>query len=387
MKKVLILFASMCIAIQLSYISVNASSSMDFEVSQFIQEYSLVEPTWVGAQVHSSERLYNIDDELIGFIFRVFQKNTQQGYVIYLFDSGIIEAKFTGIDRAHEIKGKVYYITPSGFFSKKQVDEYYDILISNAQVDTNLTTSGTGREILQVYYDANNLPHSYTYDTITFTINTSHVPNLASNVDSYYMSTVSKVWIEDVPSYLNGLSGIWGSCAPTAGAMLVAYYDNELWNNLSTLEGIWWWQFFPIVHEDDEDLVNELILQLAGYFRTCIDMDGDLSDPGNCVGSTAEEIAYGLTEYLGDHNHSSYISLRAEMNVDYNDYSALILLGNPAIVNLSSASTYGSHSVLGMGFYSAYMSPSGIVIYDDWDHGEVWINLSVVTYYEFIYDE
>jgi hypothetical protein len=197
---------------------------------------------------------------------------------------------------------------------------------------------------------------------------------------------VSKVWIENVPSYLNGLDDIWGSCAPTAGAMLVAYYDNELWNNLSTLEGIWWWQDFPLLHEDDEKLVNDLIFDLAGYFRTCIDMESDLADEDNCVGSSPVEIAYELSEYLDDHNHSAYDGVLAPMDNDYDDYSALILHGNPAVVNLFYDPTYGNHSVLGIGFYNAYMSPSGLIIYDDWDHGEVWISLTYVDYYEFIYD-
>lgn len=386
MKKLLVLVMLTLFGLQIVTIDVHASSTMDAEISQFIQEYSLVEHTWVEARVHSSERLYSIDNQIIGYLFRVYQKNIQQGYIIYLFDSGITEAKFTGTDRALDIKGKVYYITPSGFLSKKQVDEYYDVLLYNSQISTTLTASGSGEKITQLEYDENDLLEDYSHNDVTFTITTSHVPDLSSNVSSYYISMVSKVWIENVPSYLNGLDGIYGSCAPTSGAMLIAYYDNELWNNLSTLEGIWAGQYFPLFHEDDEDLVNDLIFVMADYFRTCIDMDGDLSSSANCVGSSPVEIAYGLSRYLDLHWHPAFEGILRYFSTDYDDYTSLILLGNPAIVNMFYHPTYGNHSVLAMGFYNAYMSPSGIIIYDNWEHGEVWLSYSVVSYYEFIYD-
>ena len=384
MKKIIVAFAVMLIGIQLSCMSINADSPIDNEVSVFIQEYSLVEPTWVNAKVHSFERLYNIDDDQIGYLYRIFQKNNQQGYIIYLFDSGIIEARFAGIDRISDINGKVYYIFPGGFYSKEQVKEYYDILVYNSQISTDKTGSGTGEDITKVFYNDNDDPYEYTRSVVTFIISTSHVPNLSSQVSSYYNSMVNKVWIEDIPSYLSGSSGIANSCAPTSGAMLIAYYDNVLWNNLSTLEGSGTTDYFPLLHEEDPDLVNDLIYVMADYFRTCKDMDGDLSDPTNCIGSNAEEIALGLERYLHSHWHLLYTSLKAVMNDDYDDYTALIALGNPAIVNLEGGS-YGAHTVIGIGFYSAYMSPSGIIVYDNWNHSEVWINLSTVTYYEFIY--
>lgn len=384
MKKLIVAFAVMIIGIQFSCYPIYADSPIANEVKVFIQEYSQLEPTWINAKIHSSEKLYNIDDNQIGYLYRIFQKNTQQGYIIYLYDTGITEARFSGIDRANEINGRVYYITPGGFFSKQQVKEYYDILVYNSQISTDKTGTGSGEDISRIYYDVNDLPYAYDRNVITFTITTSHVPDLSSNVSSYYISMVSKVWIEDVPSYLSASSGISNSCAPTSGAMMIAYYDNELWNNLSTLEGSGTLDFFPLFHEDNPALVNNLIFVMADYFRTCMDMDGDLSETSNCVGSTAEEIAFGLERYLHTHWHLLYTGLKANMSVDYDDYTALIALGNPAIVNLDST-YYGSHSVIGIGFYSAYMSPSGIIIYDNWDHGEVWINLSTVTYYEFIY--
>ncbi|GEM_PF-3254595 len=385
MKKILVVFVALLIGIQLSCIPVNADSPIANEISIFIQEYSLVEPTWVNANVHSFERLYNIDDDLIGYLYRIYQNNVQQGYIIYLFEMGITEAKFTGVDKAIDIYGKVYYVVPSGFFSKKQLQENYDILVYNATIQTDLTGTGWGQDVTLIRYNPDGSELNYESVEDYFYINTSHVPNLSANVNSYYISMVSKVWIENVPSYLGQLVGMANVCAPTAGAMFIAYYDNELWNNLSTLEGGWWWQYFPLLHEDDEDLVNELVLQLSGYFRTCINMNGDLTDPTNCVGSSAEEVAFGLKNYLDDHNHSSYTGIKATMGVDYDDYTALIALGNPSVVQLAASSSYGSHSVIGIGFYSAYMSPSGLIIYDDQTHGEVWISYSIATYYEFLY--
>ncbi|XMB71877.1 hypothetical protein RJI07_07190 [Mycoplasmatota bacterium WC30] len=387
MKKGLIVLMLMFLGASMSLVKVNADSSIKHKITQFVQEYSAVESTWKDVKIKSPEKLYDIDDELIGWIFRVFQKNIQQGYVVYILDEGIIEAKFTGEDRAVDISGKVYYITPSGFFSKKQVKEHYEVLLANAAIEIEKVTSGEGRLINYINYDSSGHSTTYGYTDMTFYINTSHVPDLSSNVDSYSASSVSKVWIENVPSYLDDYTPVVNSCSAIAGAMLIAYYDNELWNNLSTHEGIWWWQSFPLFHEDDEAPVDDLILELSEYYHTCIDMDGDLDDTDNCIGSSAEEIAYGNTEYFSDHNHSSYETLRASM-ADYDDdFSALILLGNPAVLTLSSSSTYGSHAVIGIGFYNVYMNPSGIVIYDDFDHGEVWINRSLVVFYEFIYND
>lgn len=62
----------MLLGLQIVTIDVHASSTMDAEISQFIQEYSLVEPTWVEARVHSPERLYSIDNQIIGYLFRVY---------------------------------------------------------------------------------------------------------------------------------------------------------------------------------------------------------------------------------------------------------------------------------------------------------------------------
>jgi hypothetical protein len=111
----------------------------------------------------------------------------------------------------------------------------------------------------------------------------------------------------------------------------------------------------------------------------------DLSSDDNCVGSTLSEITLGTKNYLNDHNHSAYIALKASMTNDYDDYTGLIALGNPAILTIYN-STYGNHSVLGLGFYTAYGGVHGILIYDDWDHGDVWISPSIVTNYIFIYD-
>lgn len=365
MKKLIIIMMLGIFVYPLVSLEVEAYSKKDNEISIFVEEYSLVESTWKDVKIKRGEDLYGLNDKKVG----------------------IVEAKFTGEDRAHQINGKVYYILPGGFFSKKEIKESYEIFLKSKNLETEYTRSGSGQKIASINYNSSGYEESYDYWSTTFYINDTHVPDLSSNVDSYSMSMSSKVWIENVPSFISGKNGMVGNCAPTAGAMLIAYYDNELWNNLSTHEGIWWWQDFPLIHEDDDEPVDDLILELADYYNTYLNINGDLGSESNCKGSTAEEIAYGTTEYLSDHYHSSYISLMATMADDYDDYSALILLGNPAIVNLSSSSSYGSHSVLGMGLYNAYMSPSGIIIYDNWNHGETWINLSIVTYYEFIYNE
>jgi len=71
---------------------------------------------------------------------------------------------------------------------------------------------------------------------------------------------------------------------------------------------------------------------------------------------------------------------------EYADYTANIVLGNPALVFLGEE-LYGEyHVVLGIGFYNAYMSPAGIIVYDDLTHGEHWLSLDFVHGFIFMYD-
>ena len=269
MKKFMILFMMFC-SLYFSGVAVEARSIIYDEVEQFVYDYSHLKSTWVGAKIRDIEKLYDINNDVLGWLFRIYNKNQQQGYVIYMVNNGITVAKFTGEDMAKTIKGKVYYISPNGFMTKQALMKNYDALINSQNYETDKTTSGTGTNVTQVNYDENDDAVTYNYNDITFYINISHVPNLSSNTESYSITYYSELRINNIPSYLNDLDNIWGSCAPTAGSMLVAYYDNELWDNLSVYDGA---SDFPLLHENNLSAVNSLIFELAGYYRTCKNMD------------------------------------------------------------------------------------------------------------------
>lgn len=387
-KKVLIFTILLTIGIIIPK-SVEASYIND-EISIFVEEYSQVEPTWQDSKIKNGDILHSTSGEKIGYLFRVYQKNIQNGYIVYLDQSGIVEAKFIGEDRAKDIEGKVYYVFPSKFLTKKQVDDF-------ELQDNDLYSSGYGWGYNVDSWYTNGVHYQYdkfTYDTYSITSNT--VPDLSSNYDSYSTSMSGKYWVTDVPDYLN--EAVPNGCVPTASAMLAAYYDNEKWNDLSTYEGDDYWvpfhtvrPKFPMSAEFDvsagkysSQAAKDLIFEMAIRMHTCHDGIAE-----NC-GTSIVNAANGLTDFFTENNHSEYDAVFSPVDYgtytnEFFDYTALIIKGNPALLFLG-AEIYGEqHVVLGVGFYSAYLSPDGFIIHDDLTHGQTWISQDFVHGFMFMY--
>ncbi len=203
-----------------SFASVEASSFDKKDMQKFVDDLSLNFQEWENPKVKKSETLYDIDDTVIGSIYRVFEEGEQSGYVIYLNDFGVVEVTFRGIDEATDINGKVYYSFPGKFFDKKTRD-LIPIIESSESQDTNFG-SGTGT-IAVVEWDYWGIVEiDMTQITYNFTGRTPYLPgNVLTSSSGYHLQK----WIDEVPDYLNYDDDY--ACVPTATAMMMAYYDNE----------------------------------------------------------------------------------------------------------------------------------------------------------------
>lgn len=117
-KGLLLLFMSTCFI----FITPNVSMSnlaQDHQVESFANECSKVFEEWSEVTSVKGEKLYNYSDEVIGEIYRVYSTSKQNGYVLYLKDTGITEAAWEGRDRAQDIEGRVYYVMPGKFFNRE----------------------------------------------------------------------------------------------------------------------------------------------------------------------------------------------------------------------------------------------------------------------------
>lgn len=361
---------------------VSAEPYNDAHVKEFVDSVSTVVDTWSHPVVSQGDYIYGAEDQKIGYLYRIFEQNTQAGYVLYLDSVGIAVAAWEGEDSAKDIRGKVYFIAPNLFVSRSDFMEYQETNIEDQAIpdDTvgstvyHVTDGSTGAMVT-----INN-----------FTLDTSRIPNLSSN--TYLISTNYAVrkTITSVPDY-NWYEG----CAPTSGGMLTAYYDNEVWDSLSPydvgdypLSYIWVDRWLLSDYAKNYDEVDNLIEELASptYFNT-----------NSSGGTTIAQMNVGLEDYFADHGLSTYkVYLGAftseDLTLNISDYQTLISRGNPSLVSMFNHPTYGNHAVLGMGYLYAAPSSVGAIVHDTWssEQGypvEVFISYSLLYTYSFIYND
>ena len=136
-------------------------------------------------------------------------------------------------------------------------------------------------------------------------------------LSSYHFREV----LTQVPEYYNSPYGpVDNGCAPTAGAMLIAYYDMH--SNLSNLvDGE-----MPLMHGDNKQKVDDLIIKLASkdYMRTNLEKKIIDGEEKTVYGTTQENIVSGLTKYLNDRGYGNYIARIINREIDYEDLSYFI---------------------------------------------------------------
>jgi hypothetical protein len=385
MKKGFLLFFMVSSLILFTPSEVQAKNAQDKLVKTFVEECSETIEQWNNVTSVRGEKLYNYADEVIGEIYRVYDSDTQYGYVLYLDETGITEAAWEGRDRAQDIKGRVYYVMPGKFFSREEMNEYVQ-----SQMDNNVESQSEGALAGSLYHTVDAGSGYYTIYNYSITLQSSYFPDLTDNV-TYVGSTWSLRYdVENVPDYL---ALITNGCAPTAGAMFVGYYDNEIWDSLSTFDGTGSYPDSYVYaggnYYNYTTVVN-LINELADY------MDYNPSD-----GTYPYPMAVGLEEFFHDSGYTSYNVLTglfsenteyypgSDDDVNLGDYEYIIRKGNVAIINMYNNNTYGNHSTLGMGYLYARTAGMGAIIHDGFptEMGypvEVFITYDALDSYYFI---
>jgi hypothetical protein len=91
--------------------------------------------SWIVGGALKSKKIRDIDNKTVGYIYRVYRDNVQEGYIIYKMDSGIVEASFEGKDSYSEVNGNKHYILPRPTF----FDDVPDMVLRNHnQKDTQI---------------------------------------------------------------------------------------------------------------------------------------------------------------------------------------------------------------------------------------------------------
>lgn len=379
MKKIIILIIFMfSITLTTLSIDVSAKSISDDLVNEFVSNVSHLVDTWSNPKIKKGDTIYGTDDKEVGYLYRIYEGNKQEGYVLYLNSIGIAEATWEGTDSASGIKGKVYYITPGLFMSKSEFRKY-----QNNQNDSGVLLGDN--EIGSTVYHVTN-GSTGQMSTINFSFDSSRVPSLSNNVQIMSGPYAIRRTIQEVPDY-NWSYG----CAPTSGGMLVAYYDNQVWDSLSSYDGNddytltyeWVDRWLLSDYARNYDVVDDLIEELASssYFNT--NSDG---------GTTVAQMNVGLENYFADNGLSTYKVYLGDFQENISDYEALIRSGNTAIISMFGHPTYQNHGVLGMGYLLAAPSTMGAIVHDTWptEDGypkEIFISYDLLNYYSFIYND
>lgn len=379
MKKVFVLM--LLVLLFGNFVTTDASVLEMKEMQGFVDDLSTIYESWNDAKIYRNEILFDVDDTIIGVIYRVYVDNEQQGYVISLDDYGIVEVKFEGSDDAIEINGKVYYAFPGIFFDKLKRDEL--LAEETVNVDSQYYGSGEGfiADVIWNYWRID----SYTYDLITYDFN-SGTPYLPSNVTTSSSSYHTQKYILNVPDYLNYDDAY--ACVPTATAMMMAYYDNEYRTSWTSFDGS---SDYPLVADGGN---NAMVEDLIEHFISLM----HANKPGTANdGVSPVEFSDGLTAHFDTTlypYYDAYVSFinDSDPNTDneYDDYKILIQRGNPTVlfVNGNPGSPYVvNHAVAGIGYFTNITMGTGFVVYDENDHGISLITDDFVEYFGFIYND
>lgn len=320
-------------------------------VTNYVEALSEINNVWENATLGDPVPLNNDTEDVSGYLYRPIVNGEQKGYVIVGNEESnykIIESSFEGIDGAADIEGDVYYTTPSKFYT---ASEYEQILESNAS--RSRTTNYV--EIASRSVDTSKL----------IPVPSAHYKTFSGSFTSYQQ-------LLDTPSYLNYNGTSIGSpatnaCGPTAAAMLIAFYDTV---SLGTLYN----GLLPQHHYEDPEKVNNLILELVDSFGTCSDMNGDLTDTNNCIGTSYLKAKSGLTNYFNNNNNGQY---DAYYSTDYRDYQIAIANRSVSYLRLDDDDKYGNHAVLGIGTANVRYTGNMMIIRDNWVSDEVWVNADI----------
>jgi hypothetical protein len=298
---------------------------------------------WNEAQIKNVVELSLGNNGESAYLYRVYRQNIQNGYFVVMSlnnEIQVVEATFVGEDPVKQNSSINYYVAPFGYYTKK---EYENFLLESEKFNENDSTLGMEIKPMDIWPWTDPLDPNYL------------VPIPDELVYTYSISYYSVQKILETPEYFNFPFGpVNNGCGPTTAAMLTSFYDRHALPNLvpGTL---------PLHHYENTLAVDNHVIQMAGYLQTCNNMEGDLTNDGNCTGTNYRNAISGLDRYFNDRGYSSY---DAYYSTDLTGYSICILNGNPVYLRLN---TTPGHAVLGIGQVSSYGSTPQLIVRYNWE--------------------
>lgn len=140
-----------------------------------------------------------------------------------------------------------------------------------------------------------------------------------------------------------GSYGCWSGCAPTSGANVMGFWDNNGYGNL-------------VAGSDWQGAVNDM----RSHMNTTCTTDGGGS---TSVGS----ISSGVVNYASVKGYTFASELwcsNCGVAATYANFQGEIDASRPVLVDVIGHSQYGNHSIVGVGYESA---GSYLIIHDNWD--------------------
>lgn len=284
-------------------------------------------PNWKEAHVDEGQTLYNLDGNVVGYVFQVEKENQDKGYIIASSKkqkSSIIESTREGSNPYKNIEeGKGIYTGPL---------QHYKKLNNNIEnISTKETVNIQDAKLKQV--EKKNLRISkengnalmLEQDPLEFKQNL--IPNVPDNQWHY-------------------------GCTPSAFSNIVGYWDQNGYNNLV----------------NDNETTNQVIEKLGKEMKTI----PGVFHPGGVVegGSTAfTDMVPGFKKYWNNRGYNPEISF--DETTTYDEYVKEIDAGRPIAVSTLNDAFYSTHTITGVGYEQVYIPEinedyKNIIIHDTW---------------------
>lgn len=302
---------------------------------------------WKEAKLKEPISLYDFDDNLTSYLFEVMNKNgTEQGYIIVsaLKDfPGVMESTREGSSPYNSLvkdslnKDKNIYVGPLLHFKKTSNEKIIDLQQNKVLNSTELKSKGLFNK----------------QDVKKMKIDESTSISSASITDYSYISPTSITdysykLISNVPDI-----AWYRGCAPTTGANIIRYWDNNGYSNLiqSTTTN------------------SHVIDVLADQYMFTDSQGGTL--PSNFVS--------GIRKYMNDRGYSPTISTGSTFAFHKTQMNS----GKPDKLGTSNHPVWGNHAVTGVGYEEYYDTSSlgwnrMVIVHDTWDNTvrDYWITWS-----------
>lgn len=304
---------------------------------------------WSNATLSDYVPLYDLTGNIKAYGFNVLSKNESIGYIIVSndkLDAPIPEFGVGGplpylnhLDQAKEVAqgklngnqtlGEAKYIYPSAL--TYLVD--FPVIEGEKQIGTIRLNLRDYRTLTDKTNDEHRDPINYEKNQKAWLRLTRSTLNVSKSTIVQPMDTVIERVISGVPFYL-----WYRGCTPTSAAMVMAYWESHGYPNLPT--------------------GNALIDELAYEMGTDANGNTWISNVPPAIVDVALTHGYPAWAATNDGEGRAYST--------YSEYINEINTGRPLLATVFGSSTYGNHSMAGVGYrYDGYQD--WIIVHDTWD--------------------